>query len=800
MAEEDLLPDEAASPSGLMQKVQAWVGESKKRRLMIGAGLITLSVFTTIAWLVSSQAAAGPEPVKIEEALQALDMEDYDLAKSLVEQIQEQAIILPHEYGGPLFVLGALKSHRAEKQWSPERRTNEYYIASKYLNEARLIGFPEERYTQGIYLLGKSLIKSRQLTQGTYYLELALEEGSEDSADANILLAEAYFYNRSPDYQEAIKHLDQVISSSESTPSELDLAHWLRTESYLVLGKIKPAYESLNKISNSFDPARKALVTGKYHLNRLEQATKSGSAEPLKPIYDQITAALNEARRLDKLATAISAESAFLLAKAFELIGNVPEAMNAYGEIRRANHVSPAGAAASLAEANLLKRQGKYDLALNSYRRALDSLKNQSNFQSTLISIQELQKQFVRAQESLIDEKQFAIALQLNEHVFPLISHVSQTQTRAQAYEAWGDYLGKKEGDNLSLKKYKSQSKLRYRQAGQAYERLAEAKYASPEYVDTLWRAINSHYRGNGYTSSVRLLNRYLKEEPYRHEALALLRLGQSYLAHGDYPQAVENLEECLEFYPTDVSSYEARLVCAKAYRLLNDSENAEKLLRENLYLSSLTYKSPEWRDSLFELGRLLVNNKRYQEAIYVLEEATDRYPEEDQSLEGRYLIAESYRHAAQAPLERFYTTKHINKKEEARAEADRLFLKATEQYAIVEKKIKLLASGEELHRAMLRNCYVMRGECLFELERYEEASASYNFAGSLYQDDPFILETLVQSSQCWRRLQQIEKAHAKIELAKILLTRLPPEADFVNSTNRSREKWVDLLDRLSRY
>ena len=64
----------------------------------------------------------------------------------------------------------------------------------KYLNEARLIGFPEERYSRKeSTLLGKSLIKSRQLTQGTYYLELALEEGSEDSADANILLAEAYY-------------------------------------------------------------------------------------------------------------------------------------------------------------------------------------------------------------------------------------------------------------------------------------------------------------------------------------------------------------------------------------------------------------------------------------------------------------------------------------------------------------------------------------------------------------------------------------------------------------------------------
>ncbi len=800
MAEEDLLPDEEERPGNLLQKVQAWVGESQKRKLMIGAGLTGLCIFTTVAWLVSSQAAAGPEPIKIEEVLAALDMSDDDLAKSLVEEMQEQAVILPHEYGGPLFVHGALKVRKAEKQWSPERRTNEYYIASKYLNEARTIGFPEERYVEGIYLLGKSLIKSRQLTQGIYYLELALEEGSDDSADANILLAEAYFYSRSPNYQKTIEHLDQVINSPESTHKEVNLAHWLRAESYLALGNLESANDSLTKLSSDFNPAQQALLKGKYHLQRLEEVTEKGSSEPLKPISNQAIASFNEARRLDKLATSVSEESEYLLAKTQELLGNSSQALSAYSDLRRSHHVSPAGAAASMSEAELLRRLGKFDQALNAYRRALESIKNQPNYQSTLVSISNLQKRLVEAQESLINDKQFDISLQLNEYVFPLINYMSQTQTRAQALEAWGDFLSKKPDEKASLKQLQTESKLRYRQAGQAFERLAEAKYATPEYIETLWHAIEAHYRGNGFSSAIRLLNRYLKEEPYRHEALAVLRLGQSYLASGDYSQAVENLEECLEFYPTDVSSYQARLECAKAYRLLDNPKSAEKLLRENLYMSSLTYKSPEWRDSLFELGRLLVNNDRHQEAIYILEEAIDRYPEEDQSLEGRYLIAEAYRHAAEEPLERYRTTKHVSKKEEARAEADKFFTVAAEHYSVVQKKIKLLASSEELHRAMLRNCYVMRGECLFELEKYEEAGRSYSFAGALYQNEPFVLETLLQTSHCWRRMHDIVRAHQKIEQAKIFLAQLPPDTDFVTSTNRTKENWEDLLDRLARY
>ena len=60
---------------------------------------------------------------------------------------------------------------------------------------------------------------------------------------------------------------------------------------------------------------------------------------------------------------------------------------------------------------------------------------------------------------------------------------------------------------------------------------------------------------------------------------------------------------------------------------------------------------------------------------------------------------------------------------------------------------------------AMLRNCYMLAGTVLFDLKRYNEAIDAYSYVSSLYPNDPFVLETFVQISNCWRRLDQADNA-----------------------------------------
>lgn len=797
MAEEDEPQEAGEAPKGLIGKIKAWVGDPTRRNLIMGCGLGALALVTVAGWLVLAQVAAGPEIITIDVALRALDEGEDELAKALVTQIQEQGLLEPGEYGGPLFVLGALKVREAERQWSVERQINEYLIASKYLGEARSVGLPQERIAEGLFLLGKSLIGSRQLLAGVEVLESSLDEGSQSASDAYYLLAEAYFFAPKPRFNESIGQLKKAIESGKSTQSQLDNAHLLEAEAYVALNKETEAEAAISKVSEQAEDARTALVKGKVLMLKLKNlSVKSPDDQSINTLADQIASQLDKSRRLDKLSTNISRESDYLLAQQLEILGKKKKALVSYGELRRVHNTTPAGVAASIAEGDLLRKQGDTQGAVDSYRRALTALKDLSSYRSALKSLNDLRTELRAAYNGLVSNEEYAAALELNDFLFPLFSRTQQIELRANLLEKWGKQLMEDANDATSNITY-SDARRRYREAGMAYEQLAEARFATRNFSNHLWSAIESHYLGQSYESVIRLINRYLRNEPQKRAALALLRLGQARMARSEITQAIEDLEECLEFYPTDASSYQARLECAKAYRLANDPENAEKLLRANLFKTSMTPTSPEWRDSLFELGRVFVESESYEEAIDVLEEAVDRYPDNDQSLEGRYLIANAHRHAADAPLKRLAETDHVSKKEEARAEANRHLIRAEEEYALIQNRLKVLASTDPTHRAMLRNCYVMRGEVLFEMGRYEEAVRTYSVAGALYQNEPFVLETLVQTSHCWRRLHDIVRSRGAIEQAKLFLTQLPPEANFATSTNLTRNEWADYLDEL---
>ena len=100
----------------------------------------------------------------------------------------------------------------------------------------------------------------------------------------------------------------------------------------------------------------------------------------------------------------------------------------------------------------------------------------------------------------------------------------------------------------------------------------------------------------------------------------------------------------------------------------------------------------------------------------------------------------------------------------------------------------------------MLRNCYMFEGAVLFDLGRYKEAIEAYSNVSSLYPNEPFVLETFVQISNCWRRLNRRDNAHGAVHQAQIALERLPADAEFANTTAMNREEWRMLLANMSKW
>jgi len=119
-----------------------------------------------------------------------------------------------------------------------------------------------------------------------------------------------------------------------------------------------------------------------------------------------------------------------------------------------------------------------------------------------------------------------------------------------------------------------------------------------------------------------------------------------------------------------------------------------------------------------------------------------------------------------------------------------------------VQRRITLEGRNVEsaLTKTLLRNCYMMQGSVLFQLRRYEEARKAYANVSTLYQHEPFVLESFVHIANCWHRLNQELNARQTIAQAKLVLERLPTDAKFEESTNFSRQQWALLLDEMAKW
>jgi len=783
----------------LLLRAREWAFGSKLRSALVAGGLVGLMGVTTSVWLVLASIAAPPPVTTIEDTLKALDSGDLELAKALVTRMQEQQSIATDEYGGPLFVLGAIRSQEAQDQWSPERRRQDYLVAAKYLDEARSLGVPVDREYEALFLLGKAYIGSDQLDQGVDVLTKAVDTSPTHETEIHGLLAQAHYFAPRPNYALALEHLNLMLADPSLASEDRDAATMRKARALSRLGRHAEAAATLAQVSTSANPAEIKLIEGTL-LMRTAIAEKGSLLR--KQLLVQAEQSLAEAERLDKLATRIAGESQYVRGKIEQLEGDRDAAMKRFAAIRKRFGMSSAGIASSAAEGDLLRAAGDTDDSLDAYRRTLDAVEDTSSYHSELLSIADLRSIMLGAHGGFVAQHSFDAALNLIDHISPLMGEARRLELRAQTQLQWGQWLTEQAyAKSWPPPDLLREGRDRFREAGVSYRQLAEKRFATALYPDDLWLSAEAFFKGQNYTSASELLREYLKNEPQQRNAQALLRLGQSLLALGESREAVEAFEECVEFHPLDAATYGARLAAARAHADLGEVVRAEELLRDNLIGGTLSPRSPEWRDSKFELGSLLHATGRHSDAIDHLEEAIMRYqddPAARQLRTARYLAAESYRQAAEEPMRRFREAKAVNEREKSEKTFRALLTKSLEHYNTVQREISRSNAASATDRAMLRNCYMLKGSVLFDLERYKEAVDEYSNVSALYQNEPFVLETLVQISSCWRRLGEPGKARGNIDQAKVALERLPASTDFLATTTRSRREWESLLATLA--
>ncbi len=799
-----------------LSALRAWTTGHWLRSVIVAGTILSLIGLTIGGWAYLAGVAIRTGELSVDGALKAFDEGRYEEARTAVGRMLTSGRLPRSDFGGPLLVLGAIKIQDAEEQATAERRRVEYLIASRYLTEARAYGMPAERQATGLFLLGKSLVESGQFEDGVRTLnELSTAELAANPAvavQAQRLLTDTCLYMPNPKLAEALHHNDLVLAIPKLSDDQRADASFQRAECLSRLEKFDDSRKAVAAIPTSaVRAAAIAFFTGKILLDEVEAALQklppSDRRKAAGQVADKVDSALKElqkANSLDIKKKQLAQQSSYQLGRALELKGDINGALKQYAHTRQLYADSYEGLAASLAEADLLRQKGDIDAALIGYRRVLEAYAAIPVYRSHILPAARLRDRLMTALTDLLQHQRFDESLALIDRFSPLFSRAEQLELRGGALEQWGSYLLTKQADEGQAPNRDHSAGLqRYRAAGVAFEQLAQSRFATRSFTSDLWRGAEDFIRGQSFSRAVGLLNQYLQYEPELRNAEALLRLGQSHLALGHVPESISAFQECIEFHPLDGATFQARIDCAKAYWQQGDTARAEQLLRFNIAGSTLKPASPEWKDSLFELGTLLHEQGKYEEAIGTLEDAVERYPQDNQRLVAQYIIGESYRRWAQDLLQEAQGSATSNEHDKTLQEATRRLNTALNHFENVQRTITLKTHdihGDPLMGAMLRNCYMLEGAVLFDLGRYKEAIEAYSNVSSLYPDEPFVLETFVQIANCWRRLNKHDNARGAVQQAQIALERLPKNSDFASTTVLNRDEWRILLANMSKW
>ncbi len=785
------------------------------------------------------------------EALSALDNHDWNAARQVAADLRLTSDLPPEYAGGPAYVLGAVMATEATETNQPRERTIRHLLATRYLEEAQQSGFPPGREGDGNYLLGKSLHDAGNFARSLLPLHTALKLNASRRTDILGLLTNAYLRDSQPQLEKAAEYNREYLAEASLGEDERTAAMLRQGEILFHLGDRTHSSEILQALPEASPHWPSSLVLRGRLLMReggdlvaklqddaatVSALTNYAAARELFTLAQASNPTDADVTRPAQYLTGLSyRKSAHLRPTAAEEAIDLRAALEQFGRVRRTHMDTPEGLSASLEEAEIQSLLGATDEALKAYRRTLRSVADLNPYYNPWLSMEQLQARINAAYTKFLDAGQFDAATQLAAGMTTALPAAHALRLQAEAREAAALAMI---AQAATLPRTEAQSQLlaaraEHRQAGTLFARLAKLRFATRQYPDDLWSSAENYAKGQDYVRAVRKYTEFLDIQSRAGRPPALVALGESQLALHQPQEALRWFTECIEIHPRDPHSFRARVSAARAWRELGDTIRARELLAENLEHEALTPRSIEWRDSLMELGEILYTEgleretqsrlqgvtsespatrktaikqlelaqTAFHEAIQRLSEAVERDPNSASAIEARYHIAESFRHSAKLPA---------RKLDDVTIDTTRKKLGEELQYELrhaeagYRELIDLLNARQEetelsnVESRILRNCYFARADTLFDMQRYEDALQAYSDATNRYQHEPESLEAFVQMANCHRRLNRSADARGTLEQAKVILNRMRPNAEFLQTTRYDREEWGKILNWLS--
>jgi len=786
-------------------------------RWQIPLFLVSGAVFVLVL-LQMRPGAEAPAPASFEERLRQLKVLSQENRYTEFYQQAELARLEAEseEQLGQVYALAAQARVKQLKQLNqfeidlPERRSVEknYRLIIQDYNEALKRGQPdpESEESRGVYHdVALAYWCLNEADDAIRILQRAIEASEAFEPILHRQLVQMYFLSRPENYLSlSMEHLERLMTQSESSTDDKAWAFLRKVEVLLGQGQEDQALALLERADQSLRDSRYGEELEFLRGRGLHQKGQTDQADEILrkliegttdrgDIYAQI--ALELGRINYEQYRDLEAERFFQSVVETQM-GKDWYAAGKWG----------------LAESALL--QQRYERAFGLYRETVDFLKR--NPHNRALTLAEVQKSLSLWAQRLSLYKEYGLALSLleieqqiaTEDDINAAHHYAQTLARRgmQLQEQLQQSGGGERIGEASAREDQWREQLHqqicshFERAAEQYLRVAYLAAGDDElYEDCLWQGASCYDKAGNVNKTIETWHRFVSvREGESRWPRALFNLAQSYQSTGQFAEAIEYYKILQDKHPTSLAAFDGIVPLAHCYLALAppEREKAEVLLRSVLQDPAINPPSSYFRDALFELGELYYESQNYAEAINRLTEAIDRYPQDRLIGKSMYLVGDSYRRSglaldallkelSQDPSTMVRRQRTTSQRESYLENARIYFDRAIDFYLKLPEDRR-----SRLDEMYMRHCWLYRGDCLYDLGRYEEAAKLYELAALRHQLTPTALSAFIQIVNCQLRLGNPGEARSANQRAIRQLQNMPDEALAEGPTKMTRQQW----------
>jgi tetratricopeptide (TPR) repeat protein len=509
--------------------------------------------------------------------------------------------------------------------------------------------------------------------------------------------------------------------------------------------------------------------------------------------YREAIEHFQEVRRLELSVPRWLRNAELLQGICYEEMGDIGKAQEIYQKLAETFPNSAEAAASDFLWSEIERKFGRTESSLRGYARTLEAIRQEPNYSCFWLSkkaILDRCREMIRNNIQLKEYKETVTLLYFLRGVMPL---PELSQFLGDTYESWAIHLRRQadttfgtEGEELLRESY-----VKYRRSGEAFANLTEVDNESTDFSDWLWRSAENFRLGKDYRRAIPQYKHFLRITLSEHRPEVYLYLGEMYLHLDSLDNAIDILEESLQYYPHHALVPRIRMVLSRAYLEKKEWDKAQGILQLNL-IDEYAPSSVVYRDSMFALGKLFFDRGHFPEAIPYLEDAVKNYPNAVQTADSHYYLAQAYLKLASkfstSADESVLSGVRRQLLENANIERGRalVHIRQTEELLVRRQEAISLTESEEL---MLRNVLFDTGQILMDMERYEQAISALSIVATRYQNKPESLDALIRMTTALRLTGKLEEAATTLNQAEVVLNRFEK-----NSTIPQNNNWKNLI------